>query len=281
MSLLLCLGFILNTAPAKAEDTHHLVYEVYAGGIHAVQAKVDLNFNTKGRYSAFVGAKTRGFLGSLVPWHGTFESEGWVEKDGRYAPQHHKSIATWRGVDKTKDYLYNRDGSFKSLTVFEGDQEPEKKEIADKVTNGTTDILSATMEVMKFVGSGGDCSGTSEVFDGKRRFEQKFVHQKHEDLKPTKYNIFDGRTAVCTVEVKPINGEWSKKPRGWLSIQEQGRKRGTMPTVWMGTVHDGDPAVPVKILVKTAYGALFMHLAEYRKGDAVKVAEKRVLEEDE
>ena len=245
-----------------------------------MQAKVDLNFDTKGRYKAFVGAKTRGFLGSLVPWYGTFETDGWVEKDSSFSPQHHKSVATWRGETKTKDYLYNRDGSFNGLTVYEGDKAPENKEVDDEVTNGTVDTLTAAMEVMKAVGAGQDCNGASEVFDGKRRFEQKFVHQDTEDLIPTKYNIYEGRTAVCTVEVIPISGQWSEKPRGWLSIQEQGRERGTMPTVWMGSMVKGDPAVPVKIRVKTAYGTLFMHLAEYQYGDEVLVAEKRVIEEE-
>jgi hypothetical protein len=66
------------------------------------------------------------------------------------------------------------------------------------------------------------------------------------------------------VEIEPISGEWAKKPRGWLSIQEQGRERGTMPTVWLGKFDEDGPAVPVKILVKTAYGALVMHAVGYK-----------------
>ena len=77
------------------------------------------------------------------------------------------------------------------------------------------------------------------------------------------------------MEIKPVAGGWSEKPRGWLSIQEQGRDRGMMPTVWLANVSDDGPAVPVKIRVKTAYGTLFMHLAQYETGGNMVVAEKR------
>jgi len=60
-----------------------------------------------------------------------------------------------------------------------------------------------------------------------------------------------------------------------MSIQEQGRDRGTLPTVWVGKISEDGPAIPIKILVKTAYGSLFMHLAEYQQAGKVIVADKR------
>ncbi len=48
-----------------------------------------------------------------------------------------------------------------------------------------------------------------------------------------------------------------------------------MPTVWLAQLRNGAPAVPVKIRVKTAYGTLFMHLAEYRDGERTVTAETR------
>lgn len=49
-----------------------------------------------------------------------------------------------------------------------------------------------------------------------------------------------------------------------MSIQEQGRERSTMPTIWFAKMAEGEPAVPVKIRVKTEYGALIMHLTHYK-----------------
>ncbi len=252
-----------------------MVYEVYAGGIHAVQAELNIDYSGNDRYEVNLAAKTRGFLAKLAPWHGTFESKGWINNDGGLQPELHKSTATWRDEPEVKEYNYSRSGNFESLVITEHDKAPEKPELEDALTQGTIDALTATLLVMEKAGEGHKCEGTSEVFDGKRRFEMIFVPQKQELLHPTRYNVYEGNTQLCTVEVKPLAGKWYDKPRGWLSIQEQGRERGTMPTIWMGKIAEDGLAVPVKILVKTAYGALFAHLAEYESEEKLFIAENR------
>ncbi len=61
----------------------------------------------------------------------------------------------------------------------------------------------------------------------------------------------------------PLAGKWHAKPRGWLSIQEQGRKLGALPTVWLANMEHGAPAVPVRLRVVTDYGTLYMHVIHY------------------
>lgn len=256
-----------------------MVYEVYAGGIHAVQAKLDIRAGN-GRYDLVLDTATRGFLAVLAPWSGTFESHGWVMKDGSFRPELHKSAATWRGETETEEYRYSKEGGFLSYTVTKPGKMPEKKDIEAELTKGTTDAFSAGLDMLAGVRFGGDhpqkeCAGAEEVFDGKRRFKQVFKNQGEENLNASKYNIYAGPALECTLEVVPVAGKWHEKPRGWMSIQEQGRERGSLPTVWVGQKEQDLLAVPVKIRVKTAYGTLFMHLAEYRSGDVVEIAEKR------
>lgn len=280
-TLSLWLVCIINPAEASAEaKRQQLVYEVYAGGIHAVQAKMDIDLRKSTDYTLILDAKTRGFLGSLIPWEGIFESHGWLLKDGKYQPQKHQSTASWRKETDIKEYLYNKDGSFKSLRITDKHSKAELREVDKEVTDGTTDILSATLQVLNAYNQNKKCEGSSEVFDGKRRFKQIFKHEQNVMLEKSKYNIYGGPAAQCTVEVVPVSGEWHKKPRGWLSIQEQGRDRGTMPTLWVAQISKDGPAVPVKIRVKTAYGTLFMHLAEYQSADTILIAEKRVTGEE-
>lgn len=195
-------------------------------------------------------------------------------------PEQHKSVATWRGEKQIKDYAYAQDGTFKSLTIDEHDQEPETPDIDKKITDGTTDSLTATLLVLQHYNKTGKCEGSSLVFDGKRSFEQNFSHEEDVQLTASKYNIYEGPAAKCTVEVVPKEGKWYEKPRGWLSIQEQGRNEGTMPTVWIAQLEENAPAIPVKVFVKTDYGGMFMHLAEYRGAEKTLVAEKRVREDD-
>lgn len=258
-----------------------MVYEVYAGGIHAVQATLDMNIKPENRYSLELYAKTRGLLGKLAPWHGTFETHGWIMGDGERRPEQHKSTATWREETEVKDYAYTKSGAFKSLTITDHDKKPEVQDIAADITQDTTDALTATLVMLENYNENGTCTGESKVFDGKRSFTQSFEHQENVALTASKYNIYDGPAAECTVEVIPLKGEWHKKPRGWMSIQEQGRAKGTMPTVWVAQMEEDAPAIPVKIRVKTDYGTLFMHLAEYQNDGKIIVAEKRVLDEDE
>jgi len=255
------------TAKAAEPSKQHFVYQVYAGGIHAVEADVTMDVTPGGRYSLVLNAKTRGLLGSLAPWHGTFETHGWADKDTARQPEQHKSTTTWRDEEEIKDYLYHRDGQFKSLTIDEHDKPPAIQDIDPDLTAGTIDILTAALKVFENYNQEGACEGESKVFDGKRSFVQKFAHKAEVPLQSSKYNIYEGIAAECTVEVIPLKGKWYKKPRGWMSIQEQGREKGTMPTLWLASLSEGAPAIPVKIRVKTDYGTLFMHLTEYQNDD--------------
>lgn len=257
-----------------AADIQSMTYEVYAGGINAVTADLDISFEEDDRYNFKFSARTKGFLAALAPWEGTFETEGWAMKGKTARPEKHKSTSVWRSEVEIKEYNYGRDGSFKGLIIKEDGHDISEKEINEELTKGTTDALTATLEVMKHVAKNGRCEGTSEIFDGKRRFKLIFTHETDEMLEATKYNVYEGTTARCTVEVKPIAGAWHKKPRGWLSIQEQGRMKGGLPTVWFASMNEGGPAVPVKVRVKTSFGTLFMHMTQYRNGKVTKIADR-------
>ena len=260
--------FIPDGRALASDQIQKMIYDVYAGGFHVVQADVTIDYSDPKHYDLFMGAKTHGFLGKVAPWQGTFESYGWVN-GGDLQPKLHRSSAIWRGEEEIKSYNYSKDGGFQSLVIKDNGKPEETEDIDPALTQGTTDALTAGLLVFEQVARGEECTGSSEVFDGKRRFEQTFT------LSASKYNIYSGAAQQCTLEIKPIAGKWHDKPRGWLSIQEQGRDRGMMPTVWLANVKDGGPAIPVKIRVKTAYGTLFMHLAQYESGGNMVVAEKR------
>jgi hypothetical protein len=266
-------SFGQGKASLDVSNEQKMIYEVYAGGINAVSAELDLVYKPGDKYSIELSAHTKGFLGTLAPWSGSFETKGWAGKSFNVqGPELHKSIAVWREEEEIKEYFYEKDGKFKMLKIKDHDKEPQVIDVDDSLTQGTIDALTATLNVLNKVAEKGQCAGSSEVFDGKRRFEMIFTHLADETLDSTRYNAFSGKASKCQVEVKPVSGAWHKKPRGWLSIQEQGRQRGSLPTVWIAKVDEDGPAIPVKLRVKTEYGTLFMHLIEYRKGNAVKLA---------
>lgn len=261
----LALAAGASTSPSPGKQV--MMYDVYAGGFHVVEAELKVDFTQKGRYDIALSAHTRGFLGSVAPWEGTFETQGWEKEAGIYAPEIHKSTTTWQDEPEIKEYKYSADGKFLGYHVTDEHSDGQERDVDPNLTQGTTDALTATLKVMSEIPQNEKCEGSSEVFDGKRRFELLFQQQEQVHLDQSRYNIYEGGASVCTVEVKPVAGAWHKKPRGWMSIQEQGRERGTMPTVWMAVIDENSPAVPVKIRVKTEYGTLFMHLTKYKKGD--------------
>src|SRR5690606_7608476 len=169
-----------------------------------------------------------------------------------------------------KIYRYGKDGSFKSYTIKDEHRDGKTpKEVDAALTRQTTDVLSATLAVMEKIADGGKCEGSDEIFDGSRRYRLTFRHRRVVQLESNKYNVYSGPATECSAEVEPLLGKWHEKPRGWMSIQEQGRKAGTMPTIWFAQIKEGAPAVPVKIRVRTDYGTLFMHLTGYRSGQDV------------
>lgn len=262
---LMLIGLIMAT-PVQAEVNKNqqiMQYDVYAGGIHALQSKLDIDLSNPKKYDISLAAQTYGLLGRLAPWEGVFQSKGWRGNQAN-KPEFHQSVAIWRGEEEVKEYRYGQDGSFKSYRLKDDKYDGSPKEVDNELTQGTSDVLSATLNVLQAVAEKGECNGSSEIFDGKRRFKLKFTQKREVELVASRYNIYEGPAVECAAEVEPVAGKWREKPRGWMSIQEQGRAKGTMPTVWFAKMTDDKTAVPVKVRVKTDYGTLFMHLTKYQ-----------------
>ncbi len=276
-SVLFVAAFLL-ALPSFAQSPLHqgqqqVQYDVYAGGIHALQANLNVDMKGSERYSLSLTAKTHGLLAKLAPWQGKFESHGWQQTI--HKPELHQSTTTWRDSKEIKKYSYNKDGSFKSYSVKDGGKAESFRKVDAKLTQGTSDVLTATLNTMQVIAKTDKCEGTTDVFDGKRRFKLVFKEKKQVELERSRWNAYSGPAVECSAEVQPIAGKWHEKPRGWMSIQEQGREQGTIPTVWFAQIQEGAVAVPVKVRVKTSYGTLFMHMTQYEtEGKALTLKDK-------
>lgn len=250
-------------AATTPSPTTTLTYDVYAGGIHALDALLTIRKGTK-QYTTTLSAGTRGFLQKVANWSGNFSSNGMII-NGHPRLLTHSSASTWKGKTETKTFKYDSKGNFLSYKVSEGGKDKTPKDIDKSLAIGSMDNLTATLHLMMGLPKSQLCNGNSLVFDGDRSYRLIFADTKPEILTKSDYNFFSGSAVSCTVEVKPEKGKWRKKPRGWLSIQEQGRQKGSLPTIWFGQVA-GQPEyyVPVKIRVKTDYGTLFMHLTSVK-----------------
>ncbi len=257
------MSFAATGSGAKTHTTTILTYDIYAGGIHAVDARLSLK-TTPTTYETTLNAATQGMLKKLANWSGKFSSNGVISK-GVALPTTHISSSTWKEETETKTFKYNGQGKFLSYKVNEGGKDTTPTDIDKSLAIGTMDNLTATLNLMMTMPSTKACNQNTLVYDGDRTYRLIFADTQPETLKKSDYNIYDGESVSCTVEVKPEKGKWRKKPRGWLSIQEQGRKKGGLPTIWFGALKDRpDIYVPVKIRIKTDYGTLFMHLTSIK-----------------
>jgi hypothetical protein len=249
------------------------IYDVYASGVHVLEARLDLN-EAPGRYDLLFTAHTRGFLSALLPWTGQYEAKGWALGGTDYRPETFKSKTVWKDEIDGKEYRYTKDGGFQELFLTK-EGKTEKAEIDPKLAKNTIDDYTSALKVFARIAAEGKCEGEDAIFDEKRRYKQVFNRLENETISLTDYNVFNGEAVACTIEVIPDGGRWHKKPRGWMNVQEQGRRLGQLPKMWAAKMDEKGPAIPVKVLIKTDYGALVIHLAEYRNGDKILVSKKR------
>jgi len=258
--LLCCAPVTVQAAPAQVMN-----YELYVGGINAATAQLDLILASN-RYDIRLFAETKGLLGKIVPWAGTFDTKG-QEKGVGFLPSLHSSRALTKNKDEVKTYKYGSSGAFLNYSQVENGKDRTPKKLDPALTQNTIDALTATLSLMQNVAARGECTGESEVFDGKRRFKMIFRDEGEDTLTANKYNIYAGPARRCSLEVVPQGGKWSDQPRGWMSIQEQGLEKGALPTFWLAQIEKNKPATLVKSQIKTDYGVFFAHLIRYRHGE--------------
>lgn len=242
-------------------------YAVYASGFRALAATAHIQ-EEQLNYATYVTIKTDGLLGTLAPWRGVLTSTGrFDEISGVRMPTLHSFDNIWRGKNNRVEQHYDNAGRLIETRVKEDGRPDEIKTPDPTLVDGTTDILSAALEASRIIQKSGSCNSSQPVYDGKRRFNLVFKEQSRETIKTSKYTSFDGEAIKCVVEIEPDGGKWRDKPRGWMSIQEQSKKKGTPPLVWFGRVTQNSAVyLPVRLQVKTNYGTLILHMkdAEYK-----------------
>lgn len=242
-------------AYAADDDLNHR-YSLFAGGVQAANAVLDLDQANNNYTYAFEGA-TQGWFGNLAPWSGYSITVGAIS-NGTPTPATHESVSAWKGDKKTKYYTYKGGGVSEYVEIEDGRR--REKDLEPELTDNTVDILSAALSFQKQVAETGDCTGQKSIYDGKRRYLISLNTLSQENLTASAYNTYNGPALKCSIEIIPRGGDWGDKPRGWFWVQQQSQKRGMLPTVWLGTPEGSELPVPVKAMAKTGFGTLIMHI---------------------
>ncbi len=248
---LLCAG--AGIVPAYAESELLLDYDIRYGGISIMEltARLDLAEGKDPSYAISLQGRTVGLIDALKPIAFTATSEGVANGHGlqpalysttTHKHKKHKALSIAFAPDQTP---------VTHFTPADDAEEPAPPQMLE----GSVDPASAILTLIRTVSETGSCSGTVEVFDGKKRYDVTFVDLPREMLQKTSYALYSGEAKRCRLDVRALHGF---KP---------GKRTLDGTTVWFGTVLDGVPPLPVRIETEISLGQVRLELTSVRWAD--------------
>jgi hypothetical protein len=256
-TFLLCL---LAAAPAfadvqKIQDTNvNAQYEIWGGGLHLLDANLAIKLQ-KEHYDARLHANTRGMIDRFFPWWDDVHSEGNIHPD-LMETLLHVSTNSWLGKINSVSLVYDGKGGFLKRVVVPTPAEENREEVAPELTKNTQDLISAAMTLLQRFSQGESCNQTLAVYDGKRRFNLKFVAVGSEDLPPNRYGIYHGPAMQCDMTIERVAGFWKTYQTNWT---EDGDAKMRL-SFWLAPILPGGPVIPVRARTYGDFGTVFIHL---------------------
>ena len=266
MKILPLLALICCFASPAFAQTYVAKYDVYAGGIHALQAR--LNYSEKAKsYDIEISSETYGFLNTIVPWHAILATKGVISTKGLMQPKSHVADTVTRKKHEINTYDYDAKGQLKSFKQVVNGEDETRKDLDPAIYKDTIDVLTSVFSLINQVEGGKGCDSRPLVFDSERSYRIIFGNAKTETLSKNRYSSFSGPAIGCTFEVSPEGGKWHKKPRGWMKIQNQAKKSGQMPVIYFANLSKtGKPVfAPVRTVIKTDLGTFIAHLTSFEE----------------
>ncbi|MDD9901260.1 MAG: DUF3108 domain-containing protein [Alphaproteobacteria bacterium] len=236
-----------------------LNYDIYAGGFKALYAHLDMDIDKKA-YDLALTAETQGFIGKLFPWKGDYTTSGKTD-DGTLIPSLHTSTSSWRKKVKITEMHFNPKGKvLKTSTQVKGHNKIDRN-IRPELAADAVDMLTGVLMLFQQTKNAEKCEGSYPVFDGKRRFNVVLKDAGIDTIRKTKYSQFSGDAMKCTIRVEPVAGfKRVDSQRGWMLVQNHTEERDKPPTIWLAQIADNGPVVPVRMEIKSEYGAVVAHL---------------------
>lgn len=254
MRIAFLIIFYLFTLPAQAAERQKfdVTYAMYTGGVRMIDINTNFNLSAK-KYTVRTKAATIGIFETLLPWQGVFETSGQTG----FKPVRHDYTVTWRGDGEQSTFFYNPAGKFQSMQKTKNGK-TEKTQIDADITKGTTDLLTTTIRLFEHFQKTGSCKLDVLTFDNARSFITRFTDAGQINLNNPRLSAYTGPAHGCAVEIIPQKGNWPKKPRGWLRIQQQAKNK--LPILWLAKPEPDLPVIPVRVDIHTKYGDVIAHL---------------------
>ena len=255
-----------ETSPARMVD---LTYDVYLGGLHIFTFDVDMTLQAD-RYRVAAEGGTQGMIGWLYEWQTKLAAEG-LDRNGRIEPQRYDVDSNWQGNQRTVQLGFAEGGRYDLRQTPPPEPDPDiEGALPDSLPQGIVDPLSLALAASRALEESGRCDQTVPVFDGRRRYDLTLKHIDEATLPPNEYSVYEGPAVRCSFSMKRISGfrkSWSSK--------RQPDDRSSAPTIWVATIRQDLPPMPVRYDGAIALGNIVIHLtkAQVRSGLEEAVAE--------
>ena len=250
------------TEKAPEQQSTQLNYDVYAGGMHALEAELEIDKN-KSDYTIRLTAKTHGFIGGLFPWKADYKTDG-IIKDDKLIPKNYVSKSSWKDKLKQTELKYSNNGDLLEKIVTKKNKTSKNSNIDKNLTSDSVDMLTAAVSLLNKTAKQEDkCDGSVAAFDGKRKFNIVFKNAGIANIAKSKYSVYQGKALKCTITVEPVAGFRKKdKKKGWMAIQNHTMERKKLPTIWVANINGSDEMVLVRMEIASSYGTVIAHLTK-------------------
>ena len=256
----LALAGLMWSYPARAAESAaariiDLTYDVYLGGLHIFSFDVDMALQPD-RYRVSADGMTRGMVGFLYGWDVKLAAEG-VDQDGRIAAMRYSSDSAWKGKRRTVELTFQESGRYDLQRTPPPEPDPDiEGTLPDSLPAGTADPLSMAIAASRAIEATGRCDQNVPVFDGQRRYDLTLSHLEETTLPANAYSIYQGPAVRCGVSIKRISG-FRKSAR---STRQLDAGTPTPPSLWIASIRDDLPPLPVRYEGAIALGNMVIHL---------------------
>ena len=237
----------LIASPAIAADKITLRVEVFGmGGMHVASDRTVIE-ETGSTYAITGDLKTTGMAGMFQEYQNHSTARGRLAATGAQPEAYAADVKRDSGERHDKVDFRGSATASGSSTVqgkagTSGGAAPPRE---------TVDPLTAYFLVERRLGTGGDCTMSVPVFDGRHRYNLQFTDAGAQKLTASEGKHYAGDAKACKMKRESVAGY----PTDKLEMPQRG-------TIWYARLAPGDLMLPVKLELVTDIGSVTAHLAE-------------------
>ena len=211
--------------------------------------------------------------------HFVAEDEHWTSPgrfvaDGRIEPRRYVAETDWQSNRRTVHLGFADGGRYDLQQRPPPEPDPDiEGGLPEMLPHGIVDPLSLAVAAGRALQQNGRCDQTVPVFDGRRRFDVIVKHVDEATLPPSSYSVYQGPAVRCSFRMERISGF----RKSWRARGRWDADSSAPPTIWVASIRQDLPPVPVRYDGTIALGNIVVHLtrAEVRAEPAGQVPGER------